>query len=205
MSLNDSIEQLKNFDPSDLDFETIGIWPLPIRILVCVGAAVLLLALFFYLHVANLNSELATAESKEQELRGTFEQRAFEAANLDAYRKQMKEVEGLFGALLAQLPSDTEVPGLLEDVTDVGAGASLNIGSITLQPERSSEFYVELPIKIVAKGGYHDIGAFVSGVASLPRIVTLHDYQLKSDGAGDLLSMEIQAKTYRYKGQEGEE
>lgn len=114
----------------------------------------------------------------------------------------MAEVEKLFSALLAQLPSDTEVPGLLEDITEIGHGASLNISSITLQPERAAEFYVELPIKIVAEGGYHDVGAFVSGVAGLPRIVTLHDYSLSAKGSGGLLALEIQAKTYRYKTQE---
>ncbi len=101
--------------------------------------------------------------------------------------------------MLAQLPSDTEVPGLLEDITEIGYGSSLEIQSITLQPERAADFYVELPIKIVARGGYHDFGSFVSGVAALPRIVTLHDYTIEEGRNTNSLQFEVLAKTYRYK------
>ncbi len=114
----------------------------------------------------------------------------------------MVDVEKLFGALLAQLPSDTEVPGLLEDITELGSGSSLNITSITLQSERASEFYIELPIKIIAEGAYHDVGTFVSGIASLPRIVPLHDFKLSSIGNSGMQKFEIEARTYRYKAQD---
>ena len=105
-----------------------------------------------------------------------FEKKAFQAANLEAYRQQMREMEESFGALVSQLPSDTEVPGLLEDITNKGLLNGLNIASIDLLPEQAREFYVELPISIVASGSYHDLGAFVSGMAGLPRIVTLHNF-----------------------------
>ena len=202
MALSDSFQQLKDFDFTDLDFDSIGVWPLPVRVLLLIVVFSLVLAGTYYFHVKDLGVQLEQSKAQEVKLKNNFEQKAFQAANLEAYRIQMAEVEKLFSALLAQLPSDTEVPGLLEDITEIGHGVSLNISSITLQPERSAEFYVELPIKIVAEGGYHDVGAFVSGVAGLPRIVTLHDYSLSTKGSGGLLALEIQAKTYRYKTQE---
>jgi type IV pilus assembly protein PilO len=110
----------------------------------------------------------------------------------------MIELDDTFGALLKQLPKDTEVPGLLEDITEVAYGSGLSMQAISLQPEQVSEFYVELPIKIDVSGDYHDFGSFVSGVAALPRIVTLHNYSIKQAESG-LLNMVIEAKTYRYK------
>lgn len=130
-----------------------------------------------------------------------YEDKAFKASNLDAYKEQMKEMENTFGALLRQLPSDTEVPGLLEDISHTGLTAGLTFNSIQLAPENSKEFYVELPIDIEVKGGFHAFGAFVSAVAALPRIVTLHDFEIapsKKEGTQELV-MKIRAKTYRYK------
>lgn len=202
MDLNDSLQQLKNLDLAELDIESIGIWPLPVRAFLLVIAFCLVLAGAYYFYIKDLGIELSAVQVEETQLKDTFEKKAFQAANLDVYRKQMADVEKLFGALLAQLPSDTEVPGLLEDITDLGNGASLNIVSITLQPERATEFYVELPIKIVAEGAYHDVGSFVSGVAGLPRIVTLHDYSLVSNKQESMQRFVIEARTYRYKAKE---
>jgi len=202
MALNDSLQQLKNLDLAELDIESIGVWPLPVRAFLFVIAFCLVLAGAYYFYIKDLGVELSAVQTEETQLKATFEKKAFQAANLEIYRQQMADVEKLFGALLAQLPSDTEVPGLLEDITDLGNGASLNIVSITLQPERATEFYVELPIKIVAEGAYHDVGAFVSGVAGLPRIVTLHDYSLTSNEKSSMQELEIEARTYRYKAQE---
>ena len=151
--------------------------------------------------VKDLNMDLERVQKKEQELRTTFNKRAHEAANLDAYRAQMEEMSQAFGAMLNQLPKESEVPGLLEDITDRGASAGLEIKSIKLQKEIVKEFYVELPISIHVIGSYHQLGAFVSGVAGLPRIVTLHNYTIKKAERG-ALDMTIQAKTYRYKPQE---
>lgn len=202
MALDDSLQQLKNLNLSELDIESIGVWPLPVRAFLLIVAFCLVLAGAYYFHIKDLGAELSTAKIEETQLKTTFEKKAFQAANLDVYRQQMVDVEKLFGALLAQLPSDTEVPGLLEDITDLGNGASLNIVSITLQPERATEFYVELPIKIVAEGAYHDVGAFVSGIAGLPRIVTLHEYSLTSNDESSMQELEIEARTYRYKAQD---
>lgn len=194
--------QPAKLDVSELDFQNIGVWPALFKALLCTAVFVVIVALSYFFHVKDLYITLESVASKELALRQTYTAKAFEAANLDAYRQQMIEVEASFGTLLAQLPGDTEVPGLLEDITEIGYGSSLEIKTISLQPERAEEFYVELPIKIVAEGEYHDVGTFVSGVAGLPRIVTLHNYSMTANKDGNRLVFEVEAKTYRYKGQE---
>ncbi len=163
----------------------------------------MVLAVGYFYVIADLRKELAAAEVKEIQLKSEFEKKAFKAAKLEPLKKQMAEMEESFGILLGQLPADTEVPGLLEDMTEKAIDNGLEISSIKLQPERAQEFYIELPIAIEVEGTYHDLAAFVSGIASLPRIVTLHDYKIKS--SKDLASqqMSITAKTYRYKEVEG--
>ena len=203
MALEDTMRSLRDFDLSDLDFDNVGSWPLPIKMfiwLVLLGAIVVG---GYYYHIEDLQLELAQVEAVEVKLKKEFEEKAFQAANLDAYRQQMVEMEESFGALVSQLPSDTEVPGLLEDITNKGLLNGLNIASIDLQNEQAREFYVELPISIQASGSYHDLGAFISGMAGLPRIVTLHDFKITGSGnnANDL-KMSIIAKTYRYKDEE---
>lgn len=200
--MSDYAEQLKNFNFSDLDWERIGVWPVPARIFVSLLAGAAILAAAYFLIVKDKNMQLAGAERKEVDLKAQFEKKAFEAANLEKYRQQMAEMEESFEALKKQLPKDTEVPGLLEDIDEKGIDSRLAIESITLQPEVASEFYVELPIEIKVAGGYHEFGAFVSGVAGMPRIVTLHDFDIKRDEKAGNLLMTIQAKTYRYKEQE---
>lgn len=200
--MSEYADQLKNLNLSDLDWERIGVWPVPARIFVCLLACAVIIAGAYFLVVKDKNMELAGAQRKEVDLKSTFEKKAYEAANLEKYRQQMAEMEESFDALKKQLPKDTEVPGLLEDIDEKGIDSRLDIESITLKPEIASEFYVELPIEIKVAGGYHEFGAFVSGVAGMPRIVTLHDFDIKRDEKAGKLQMTIQAKTYRYKEQE---
>ena len=203
MALEDTMRSLREFDLNDLDFENVGSWPMPIKVFVWVAILAGVLALGYYYHIEDLQLQLANEEKREESLKKEFEKKAFQAANLDAYRKQLAEMEETFGALVSQLPSDTEVPGLLEDITNKGLLNGLSIASIDLQPEQAKEFYVELPISIVASGSYHDLGAFVSGLAGLPRIVTLHDFNISvPSGNANHLSMSITAKTYRYRDEE---
>ncbi|MCP3908556.1 MAG: type 4a pilus biogenesis protein PilO [Oceanicoccus sp.] len=199
MSFNDAIQELKDFDVNDLDLENVGSWPIMIKTIVWVAVFIGVLAAGYFYDVADLQNELAKSEKKEQDLKSQFERKAFQAANLKAYRKQMEEMEESFGALISQLPSDTEVPGLLEDITNKGLASGLEISSITLGNERAEEFYIELPIQIEVSGNYHDLGSFVSGIAGLPRIVTLHDFQIAKQKDSSALTMKITAKTYRYK------
>ncbi len=199
MTLRELLQEFRSFDRADYEFENIGVWPLVVRVALAVGLFALLEGLGYYFSVRDLSVEFDRAVAQEAQLKKAFEERAFEVANLEVYRLQMEQIEESFQGLLAQLPADTEVPGLLEDITEIGLGSSLEIGSITLQPEQVAEFYVELPIKIAAGGGYHDFGSFVSGISGLPRIVTLHNYSIKAVD-GKQLQLSIDAKTYRYKG-----
>lgn len=201
--INQYLEQLRNFDVNDIDWDRIGVWPAPARVFVGVVACALIIFGGYYFFVKERNFTLEQEKAREVTLKKSFEEKAFEAANLESYRKQMVEMEESFGALIKQLPTDTEVPELLDDISEKGQESRLDIDSIVPEPERATEYYVELPIKVVVAGGYHEFGAFVSGVAGMPRIVTLHDFSIveKNKDTGSL-TMEILAKTYRYKSQE---
>lgn len=200
MAFEDTLRSLREFDIGELDFDNVGSWPLAIKVLVWALLLIAVLVGGYYYHIEDMQKKLADAEAKEVTLKKDFEKKAFQAANLDAYRQQMAEMEESFGALVSQLPSDTEVPGLLEDITNKGQLNGLLIETIDLEKEKAQEFYVELPISISATGSYHDLGAFISGMAGLPRIVTLHDFQIKAvKDKPNSLDMKIIAKTYRYK------
>lgn len=197
--ITDITQDLKNFDWNDLtDLDTIGVWPVAVKVLITMIVFAAVLAAGYFLHVQNLQTELQRVSSEEGQLRIEFEQKAFLAANLEEYRAQTVEMEESFTELLRQLPSQTEVPGLVDDVTDTGEGSGLEFDNIALQNEVIQEFYIELPINIDVIGDYHDFGTFVSGVASLDRIVTLHDFAITTRD-DTFLNMNIQARTYRYK------
>lgn len=206
-SFQEKLDSLKEFDFNDLDFENVGSWPFLVKVIAWTLAFAIVVFGGYKYDTADMRTSLEAETAKEGTLKQEYESMAFQAANLDALRKQMEEMEESFGALISQLPSDTEVPGLLEDISDRGAQSHLEFESITLKPESVQEFYVELPIEIKVRGNYHDIGGFISGVAGLPRIVTLHDFEIIPDGeTATGLYMTILAKTYRYKGEEdGEE
>lgn len=205
MALADTFRALNEFDLGDLDFENVGSWPLAVKAVAGVLVFVALAVAGYYYHIEGLQTQLANVQNQELELKRDFEKKAFEASNLDAYKRQMIEMEESFGALVSQLPSDTEVPGLLEDITNKGELNGLVIDTIDLLDEVSQEFYVELPIQINAVGSYHDLGAFISGMAGLPRIVTLHDFDISAPGAEtNKLQMNILAKTYRYRDDDGQ-
>lgn len=195
----DWIDEVKQFDFNDINEGNVGAWPVLVRAAAWLLAFVIVLVGGYFYMVADLRVELEAAEAKEASLKAEFERKAFKAAKLEPLKKQMAEMEESFGILLGQLPADTEVPGLLEDMTEKAVDNGLEINSIKLQPERAQEFYIELPIAIEVEGAYHDLAAFVSGIASLPRIVTLHDYKIKTDSKRGAQSMSITAKTYRYK------
>lgn len=185
------------FDPNNLDFNTAGNWPIGVKIIayLIVLAAVIYAGIHF--HVSEKHTLLERDIQKETQYKQEFESKSFQVANLAALRKQMADVEEKFAELLRQLPTEKEVPGLLEDITDIGRAAGLQIKVIALDAEKKGQFYIELPINIDVKGTYHQMGQFVSGVAAIRRIVTLHDYTIKPTDDG-MLDMKISAKTYRY-------
>jgi type IV pilus assembly protein PilO len=190
------LEELQSLDPRDP-----GRWPLVVRA-GAVGLCFLILTaalIYFFVWDAQL-PELQRRENIEQQLRQEFKTKHAKAVNLDLYKNQLKDIERSFGALLRQLPGKTEVPNLLVDISQTGLSAGLEEKLFQPQPEQKKDFYAELPIKIRLTGSYHQFGQFVSGIAALPRIVTLHDIQIKSENkdAYDQLSLELTAKTYRY-------
>ena len=210
MSLEDTLKSMKEFDISefdvnDIDFNNIGDWPLPGRLLIWIIVFLAVLYASFHFNLRDMHAQWTAAEAEELTLKEEFEKKVNEAANLEAYRAQIVEMDESFEALLKQLPQDTEVPGLLEDISTKGLDSGLTFNTIDLKPENPQEFYIELPISINVTGGYHDFGSFVSGIAGLPRIVTLHDFEIdpmKNEGGQGMLEMTIIAKTYRYKATE---
>lgn len=191
------LDDIKSLDPNDP-----GRWPLPVRA-GCVALCFILLAAgsFWYFVWSDQKPKLEAATAEEQQLRTTFKSKHSKAVNLEVYQQQLADIERSFGALLRQLPGKTEVQSLLIDISQVGVGAGLE--EKLFQPaadENTKDFYAELPIKIRLTGNYHQMGEFVSGIAALPRIVTLHDITIKPDNKDtyDNLSVELTAKTFRY-------
>jgi type IV pilus assembly protein PilO len=190
------LDELRSLDPRDP-----GRWPMPVRAGAVALAFVLLSVLGIYMLVWNeQRPELQRHQEEEQRLRQEYHDKHAKAVNLEIYKQQLKDIERSFGALLRQLPGKTEVPSLLIDISQTGLAAGLQEKLFQPEAEQRKDFYAELPIKIRLTGSYHQFGEFVSGIAALPRIVTLHDIDVKSDNkdAYDQLSLELTAKTYRY-------
>jgi type IV pilus assembly protein PilO len=190
------LEELRALDPSDP-----GRWPLPIRIgAVAVWFVVLALVLSWVFVWQSQRPELQRFQAEEQQLRTQFRDKHAKAVNLEVYKQQLTDIERSFGAMLRQLPGKTEVPNLLVDISQTGLAAGLEEKLFQPQNEQKKDFYAELPIRIRLTGNYHEFGAFVSGIAALPRIVTLHDIVIKPDSkdAYDVLTLDLTAKTYRY-------
>ena len=195
------LEQLRTLDPRDP-----GRWPLAVRGFFIALAFAWCAAAAWYMFVWDDDRPiLQKAEADELDLRSQFENKQQRAANLDAYKAQLGEMERSFGAMLRQLPGKTEVPNLLVDISQTGLAAGLQEKLFQPGGEKGNGFYAELPIKIRLVGSYHEFGSFVSGIAALPRIVTLHDIQITPVDAKsyDDLIMDVTAKTYRYIEDEG--
>ena len=191
------LEELRDLDPRDP-----GRWPMA-ALAGAVGATFLVLTLFliYFFVWQDVRPELQQKEAEEQTLRQEFQQRHAQAVNLNVYKRQLKDLQRSFGALLRQLPGKTEVPNLLVDISQTALAAGLQQKLFQPAPEQDKDFYAELPIKMELTGSYHKFGEFVSGIAALPRIVTLGDIQIRpANGAKgyDDLTLTLTAKTYRY-------
>lgn len=198
---------------NELDLSNIADWPWPVKgvlvLILCIGLGVG----WYYMDAEELLLQLERVEKKELELKQTFETKQGKAVNLEKYKQQLAEMRESFGSMLRQLPNKTEVADLLVDVSQTGLAAGLEFELFKPTGEVPREFYAELPIQLRVYGGYHEFGEFISGLAALPRIVTIHDVLItplnkgkgkkgKDEGAGDLL-MQATAKTYRYLDEEG--
>lgn len=188
-----TLDDLRRLDPKN-----IGSWPLGPKL----GTLIILLALIIFVSYwfdwQHQMEELDTHRAKEVQLRQTFLEKKRQAINLDAYRKQLDDIEKSFGALLKQLPSKSEMDALLTDINQAGLGRGLQFELFKpAAAESMSEFYAELPIQLKISGGYHDFGAFATDISKLSRIVTLNDIALAS-GKDGTITMDSVAKTYRY-------
>jgi len=183
-----------------LEFNNIGNWPPVAKGAIIAVLCIAVLFAGYWFDTQEQWAELNRAEQQEIKLKHAFETKQARAANLDAYKQQMVDMKESFGTMLRQLPSKTEVADLLVDITQTGLASGLHFELFKPGDEIPKDFYAELPIKIKVTGGYHNFGQFVSGVVSLPRIVTLHDIQISMEkgSKSDSLVMEATAKTYRY-------
>jgi type IV pilus assembly protein PilO len=188
-------------DLNELDFTNIGVWPTPVKLVLVLVVCVIVAIAGYHLDTKKQLKRLENVELEEKQLRADFEKKQEKASNLVAYRKQLEEMKQSFGAMLRQLPNKTEVAELLVDVSQTGLATGLEFELFKPSAEVPREFYAELPIEIKVKGSYHEFGNFISGIAALPRIVTIHDIQISSGKSkaaeGDLL-LKATAKTYRY-------
>jgi type IV pilus assembly protein PilO len=199
--VQDIQDQFQSIDWGNIRPDNVGSWPIFVKIIAWVVLLVAIIAGGYYLIIAELQEEEKRIVAEEERLKQDFKRKAVDASNLQAYRQQMEEMSESFDAMISQLPSETEVPGLLEDITAKGVSSGLEFDSIQLKGEQKKEFYIQLPISIKSKGTFHDMGSFVGGVASLPRIVTLSDFSIKVSGGqrdNSKLQFDVLAHTYRY-------
>lgn len=192
---------MADFDINNLDLSNIGSWPLLVKGILIAIVAVGVLALGYFVDIQAQQEDLDRITNEEKRFKEDFEIKQAKASNLDAYKAQMVEMEDSFGAMIRQLPSKTEVEDLLVDISQTGLASGIEFQLFKPLKEKHIEFYAELPITLKMTGTYHQFGEFVSGIAALPRIVTLENISLKSasgKGKKETLTMDVTAKTYRY-------
>jgi len=190
------------FDASqfeNLELENIGQWPAAAKLVLTIFLSIVVLGLGYVGLVSDKIKQLDQVIAEEDTLKQSYKAKYHVAANLELFRAQMVEAEGIFANQLRRLPNSHETPGLLDDITFVGTISGLDFVKLEWQPEISKEIYIELPIDIEVNGSYHSFGNFVSKIAGLPRIVTLHDFQIDiMPTSKDTLNLKLEAKTYRY-------
>ena len=208
MTFQEFIDGFRRFDYNNPDFENMGSWPLGIKLVTLSILVVAIVGCFYYFAIMKSYDMLEREQSQESSLKDEFRNKAFRVANLDALKAQLADMEETFGTLLNQLPDETEMPGLLDDISTTGTQSGLEIDRITPNKDVVQEFYIETPIDISVRGSYHEMGNFVSAMSAIPRIVTLHDFEIETQNRSRRqssqdeqvapLRMRIQAKTYRY-------
>ncbi|MCK4705928.1 MAG: type 4a pilus biogenesis protein PilO [Gammaproteobacteria bacterium] len=194
---------LSEIDLNDIDvndIKKIGMAPVPVKIVLIVIICIAIAAAGYFIDTTTQLDELEIAKAEELTLRTTFTEKHSKAVNLEAYKQQLEEMRTSFGALLRQLPNSTEIETLLTDISQTGISSGLEIAYFKPVGLSPKEFYAEYPIKLKVTGRYHELAAFVSGVAALPRIVTLQDITIApaAKDSGVKLAMDITAVTYQY-------
>jgi type IV pilus assembly protein PilO len=201
MTVDKFLQQLRTVDPNNY-----GSWPLSVKIFTWILIVAFILALGYFFLVKPKLEAIANANGQEQTLLNEFREKDSKLRNLQQYQAQLQEMQANFEQQLEQLPKVTEIPGLVEDINVTGVNSGLKFTNILLEKEIQQEFFIEQPISIKATGDYHAFGSFVSGIAALPRIVTLHDFVITATQSAEkksdvpVINYEIKAKTYRYVG-----
>ncbi|ODN68096.1 MULTISPECIES: type 4a pilus biogenesis protein PilO [Methylophaga] len=188
---------------NDIDFNESGEWPLIGKIVAAILICAVIWGAGYYFLIKDKRSQLARLEQTETELRMSFEVKQSKAVNLEAYKEQMKEMEVSFASMLQQLPRKSEVADLLVDISRTGLVNGLEFELFKPEEERPIDFYIELPITMRVTGSYHQFAEFVSGIAALPRIVTLHNFKMGPLTTSGNMTMDVTAKTYRYFDEQG--
>jgi len=195
----DFVDSFNSLDPQNM-----GNWPLPVKVTIYVFVFAFTLFLAYLLLVSPVMDDISAAHNQEQTLLTEYKEKDSKVRNLELYKAQVLQMEETFGQLLRQLPKENEIPGLVEDINYTGVGSGVQFQNIKVEAEVTREFFVELPINIAGRGDYHAFGSFVSGLAALPRIVTVHDFEIlpvpvdKSKSEVPVLNITLQARTYRY-------
>ncbi|NWK72799.1 type 4a pilus biogenesis protein PilO [Acinetobacter sp. SwsAc6] len=201
MTLDKFLQQFNTLDPNNY-----GSWPLSVKITCWIFIVLLVLALAYFVMIKGKIESIANANAQEQNLLNEFREKESKLRNLQQYQTQLQDMEARFNQQLDQLPKETEIPGLVEDINVTGVNSGLKFKNIRLEPEVKQEFFIEQPISMEATGDYHAFGSFVSGIAGLSRIVTLHDFTISSSENPQKkseipsINYTLQAKTYRYVG-----
>jgi len=202
MALQDTLDSINNLDLGDLDWSRVGVWPFFGKLILWLIVMAAIAGATYFFIIKDLDADLKRVAAQETQLRQTFQQKSFQASRLEQYRELMSRMEQDFAFLVSQLPGKTQVPGLLDDIDEKGRESGLDIVSIKLQPEVRGDVYVELPIEVIVTGSYHDFGTFISNVAAMSRIVTLHNLTVQPLNESSELRMSVVAKTYRYLSEE---
>lgn len=195
---------------NSLDPQNMGNWPTAVKMTIYIFVLLLTLALAYFLLIKPILEDIGGQRAQEESLLNQYQEKESKLRNLKLYQAQVEEMEHTFGELLQQLPKETEIPGLVEDINFTGVSSGLRFNNIKVNPEIKQEFFIELPMSVEAQGDYHSFGAFVSGLAALPRIVTLHNFVIetlppeKTKSEVPVLKFTVDAKTYRYNDEAGE-
>lgn len=203
MSKPSAFKQLQDFDFNNIEWERMGVWPAPVKVLFCLIIIGGILTGGYFALIKPAQEGLQRIQAEETRLMRDYESKAFQVANLEAYQVQLAEMRQTFESVLRQLPNDTEIPDLLVDINRTAESSGLQVGQLSIGTPTNRELFTEQPLRLEATGGYHEIGTFVSGISALPRIVTLHNYSLQPTGAESStetrLRLSIDVKTYQYR------
>ena len=201
MTVEKFFQQFNTLDPNNY-----GSWPLAVKITCWIFIAALAFAVIYFVMIRSTFESISQASAQEQNLLNEFREKESKLRNLQQYQIQLQEMEARFNQQLEQLPKETEIPGLVEDINLSGVNSGLKFKNIRLEPEIKQEFFIEQPIAIEATGDYHAFGSFVSSIAGLSRIVTLHDFTITGTENKEkkseipVIDYVVKAKTYRYVG-----